>query len=99
MYAGAGSCAIDTTSWFGVPWKPAFALYSSENGWKKYGGLSNVDLFYNKNSGCVTGLRVTYDNKHSTAKLLGLDRNGQATAGLALGAKEVISKAEITYGR
>jgi hypothetical protein len=43
-------------------------MYSTENGWKKHGGVSKINLFYNKESGCLTGLKVTYGNQvHAAA--------------------------------
>jgi hypothetical protein len=61
--AGALACRTTASAFFGVPWKSAFAMYSTENGWKKHGGVSKINLYYNKESGCLTGLKITYGNQ------------------------------------
>jgi hypothetical protein len=38
-------------------------MYSTENGWKRHGGVSKINLYYNKEAGCLTGLRITYGNQ------------------------------------
>ncbi|WIA42975.1 hypothetical protein OEZ86_009515 [Tetradesmus obliquus] len=72
-------------------------MYSTENGWRKHGGISKINLYYNKESGCLTGLKVTYGNQGDSARLLGTDRVGQATAELSLQPKELLNDAVIKY--
>ncbi|KAF6261546.1 hypothetical protein COO60DRAFT_1625305 [Scenedesmus sp. NREL 46B-D3] len=90
-------CKTTASPFFGVPWKSAFAMYSTENGWNRHGGVSKINLYYNKESGCLTGLRITYGNQGESARLLGVDRVGQATAELRLDAKELVSDAVVKY--
>lgn len=61
--AGVLGCKTTASPFFGVPWKSAFAMYSTENGWNRHGGVSKINLYYNKESGCLTGLRITYGNQ------------------------------------
>jgi hypothetical protein len=61
--AGALACKTTASPFFGVPWRSAFAMYSTENGWKRHGGVSKINLYYNKKAGCLTGLRITYGNQ------------------------------------
>lgn len=91
------ACRTTASPFFGVPWKSAFAMYSTENGWRKHGGISKINLYYNKESGCLTGLKVTYGNQGDSARLLGTDRVGQATAELSLQPKELLNDAVIKY--
>jgi hypothetical protein len=42
-------------------------MYTTENGWKKHGAVSKINLYYNKESGCLTGLRITYGKQARAA--------------------------------
>lgn len=43
--------------------------------WKENGAITKLDLYYSWNHGCLQGVKATYGNKASNAKIIGHEKN------------------------
>ncbi|KAF8063666.1 Prx [Scenedesmus sp. PABB004] len=97
--APPAGCAASASDFFGAPWQPSFALYSTESAWRKYGEMSLVDLFLDHADECVVGVKASYGPQADTTKVLGVETGGAAgAASLALAPGEVVTRASVKYG-